>query len=376
MSRLEGPAPALQIAVDMARRAIWFLPVVVALGAYWGINGVASAAYACAVVVVNFLLAAWLLAVTGRISFALMAGAAMFGYLLRPSPSRASSPHPRPPTRSTVPPPARPRNPTHQESQGAHVFAELKFPGIEEMVQWPAAFGEGTPFAFNKVALISLIAMAVPVIWFLVAGGSAKKSLVPRGAQNLAETSIEFIEKQVIGQAIGPDGLPYLPLLISMFLFIFVGNLFGIIPTSHFGANARMANPVLLAVLTWFVFIGVGLKHNGLGYLKASLFPPGVPKALYLLVTPIEFISTFLVRPFSLAVRLFANSLAGHILLVTFSVLTATLWSLSPLVVAAPFSFFMLIAFTGFELLVAFLQAYIFTLLTAVYIGGALHPHH
>lgn len=256
------------------------------------------------------------------------------------------------------------------------MFAELKFPGIEEMVQWPAAFGEGTPFAFNKVALISLIAMAVPVIWFLVAGGSAKKSLVPRGAQNLAETSIEFIEKQVIGQAIGPDGLPYLPLLISMFLFIFVGNLFGIIPTSHFGANARMANPVLLAVLTWFVFIGVGLKHNGLGYIKASLFPPGVPKALYLLVTPIEFISTFLVRPFSLAVRLFANSLAGHILLVTFSVLTATLWSLSPLVVAAPFSFFMLIAFTGFELLVAFLQAYIFTLLTAVYIGGALHPHH
>ena len=83
LSRLEGPAPALQIAVDMAKRAIWFLPVVVALGAYWGINGVASAAYACAVVVVNFLLAAWLLAVTGRISFALMAGAAMFGYLLR-----------------------------------------------------------------------------------------------------------------------------------------------------------------------------------------------------------------------------------------------------------------------------------------------------
>jgi F-type H+-transporting ATPase subunit a len=256
------------------------------------------------------------------------------------------------------------------------VLAEVKFPGIEEMVEWPAMFLKDTNFSFNKVALLSLFAMAIPTVWFLVAGSKAKKSLVPAGPQNLAETSVEFIEKQVIGQAIGPDGLRYLPLLLSMFLFILFGNLFGIIPTAHFGANARMANPVLLAVLTWLIFIGVGVKHNGLGYFKSALFPPGVPKALYILVTPIELISTFLVRPFSLAVRLFANSLAGHILLITFSVLTATLWSASPLVAAAPFSFFMLIAFTGFELLVAFLQAYIFALLTAVYIGGALHPAH
>jgi len=97
---------------------------------------------------------------------------------------------------------------------------------------------------------------------------------------------------------------------------------------------------------------------------------------LYFLVTPIELISTFLVRPFSLAVRLFANSLAGHILLVTFAVLSATLWTASALAAALPFAFFMLVAFTGFELMVAFLQAYIFSLLTAVYIGGALHPEH
>ncbi len=254
------------------------------------------------------------------------------------------------------------------------MFAELKFPTIEEMVVWPEAFFKGTNFGFNKVALISLIAMAVPVIWFLFAG--SKKSLVPAGAQNLAETTIEFVEKQIIMQTIGRDGLAYLPLLISMFLFILIGNLFGIIPTSHFGANARMANPVILALLAWVVFIGVGVKHHGLRYFKMALFPPGVPKALYLLVTPIEFISTFLVRPFSLAVRLFANSLAGHILLITFSVLTATLWSASALAAASPFSFFMLVAFTAFELMVAFLQAYIFTLLTAVYIGGALHPEH
>ena len=256
------------------------------------------------------------------------------------------------------------------------MLAEVKFPGIEEMVQWPAMFFKDTNFAFNKVALISLIAMAIPVVWFYVAGAKAKQSLVPEGAQNLAETSIEFIEKQVIGQAIGADGMRYLPLLLSMFLFILFGNLFGIIPTAHFGANARMANPVLLAILTWLVFIGVGIKHNGPKYFKEALFPPGVPPALYILVTPIELISTFLVRPFSLAVRLFANSLAGHILLITFSVLSATLFAKSLLIVAMPASFFMLVAFTGFELLVAFLQAYIFALLTAVYIGGALHPAH
>ncbi len=93
------------------------------------------------------------------------------------------------------------------------------------------------------------------------------------------------------------------------------------------------------------------------------------------LVVPIELISTFIVRPFSLAVRLFANMLAGHILLVTFSVLTITLFTASFLIVVWPFSFFMLVAFTGFEVMVAFLQAYIFTLLTAVYIGGAIHLH-
>ena len=256
------------------------------------------------------------------------------------------------------------------------MFAELKFPGIEQLVIWPNWFGDGQFYAFNKVAFLSFLAMAIPVGLFLIAGARSKKSLVPAGPQNLAEMSVEFVEKQVIMQAIGPDGLRYLPLLLSMFLFVFIGNLFGIMPTAHFGANARMANPIMLALISWVVFIGVGLKHHGLRYFKMALFPPGVPWLLYFLVTPIELISTFLVRPFSLAVRLFANSLAGHILLVTFAVLSATLWTASALAAALPFAFFMLVAFTGFELMVAFLQAYIFSLLTAVYIGGALHPEH
>ena len=251
----------------------------------------------------------------------------------------------------------------------------LKFPSIDEIVVWPAKFG-----GFNKIALISLIAVVVPTILFWLAAMKGKKNPIPRGVQNVVEASVDFMEKQIVMPTIGPDGMRYLPMLTAMFFFIFIGNLFEIIPTSHMPANARMANPLMLALVTWVMFIGVGLKHNGLGYLKQTLFPPGVPKALYLLVTPIEFISTFLVRPFSLAVRLFANMLAGHILLVTFSVLTLGLllaetmqFALVPLAIAP---FLGLVAFTAFELMVAFLQAYIFSLLAGVYIGGALHPAH
>jgi len=180
----------------------------------------------------------------------------------------------------------------------------------------------------------------------------------------------------VIGPAIGPDGMRYLPMLLSMFFFIFITNLFEVIPTAHMPANARMANPVVLALITFVMYVGVGLKHHKLHYLKEALFPPGVPKALYILVTPIELLSTFIIRPFSLAVRLFANMLAGHILLVTFSVLCITLWGFSILNLVNLIAFPMLVAFTGFEFMVAFLQAFIFALLTAVYIGGSLHPGH
>ena len=250
----------------------------------------------------------------------------------------------------------------------------VEFPPIELIVKWPSAFGDGTWYGFNKVGLISLIAMVVPSLFFFFAG--RKASAVPGKLQNVAETAIDFVEKQVILPAIGKEGMRYLPMLTAMVFFIWIGNLFEVIPTAQMPANARMANPLLLALTSWVMFIGVGVKHNGLGYFKSALFPPGVPKALYLLVTPIEFLSTFLIRPFSLAVRLFANMLAGHILLVTFSVLTITLVGSGILTIVGGLSFAMLVAFTGFEFMVAFLQAFIFALLTAVYIGGALHPEH
>ncbi len=249
----------------------------------------------------------------------------------------------------------------------------LEFPPIDNLVKWPAYFGEDTFFAFNKIGVISLLAMLIPTAMFLL----SKKELVPSGLQNVVESTVQFVENQVVMSAIGAEGRKYLPLLLSIFLFVFFGNIFEVIPTFQMPANARMANPVILALVAWATFIAVGVKSQGFGgFMKSSLFPPGVPKALYLLVTPIEFLSTFLLRPFGLAVRLFANMLAGHILLVTFGVLCITLWQASPLVAVLPFSFATLVGLTGFEVMVSLIQAFVFSLLTAVYISLSLHPHH
>jgi F-type H+-transporting ATPase subunit a len=126
------------------------------------------------------------------------------------------------------------------------------------------------------------------------------------------------------------------------------------------------------------MFIAVGIRHQGAKYFWNAVAPPGVPGALLLVVVPIEILSVFIVRPFSLAVRLFANMLAGHILLVTFAVLTDALVTANTpvLIPVAILPFFMLVFLTAFEVLVCFLQAYIFTILAAVYIGGSLHPEH
>ena len=167
--------------------------------------------------------------------------------------------------------------------------------------------------------------MIIILVFFFVA--VRKKADGADRAQNVAEATVDFVVDGIILQTIGPDGMSFLPFLLSLFLFIFITNIFEIIPFIQFPANARMANPLVLALIVWVVFLTVGYQGAGLSGLHArsTLFPPGVPKALYVLVTPIEFLSTFLVRPFSLAVRLFANMLAGHLLLVTFALLTDTL---------------------------------------------------
>ncbi len=259
-------------------------------------------------------------------------------------------------------------------------LASLTFPPIDEILRWKPFFGEGTWYAFNKIGLIALMATVATMALFIAAG--KKRALVPTGVQNLAEISVDFIREGIIAQTMGSkkEDVAWTGYLTALFFFIFFTNVTGIIPFIQMPATARMGIPALLAISSWILFIGMGVKKSGLGYFKAAVVPPGVPKALLPLVVLIEIVSTFLVRPFSLAVRLFANMLAGHLLLVTFAVMGHALFlaetkqlffvplSILPLV--------LFIAITVFEVLVVFLQAYIFTILTAVYLGGAMHPEH
>ncbi|MCS5687661.1 MAG: F0F1 ATP synthase subunit A [Actinomycetota bacterium] len=251
----------------------------------------------------------------------------------------------------------------------------LHFPPIAELLEWPGILFDGSIIELNKVGLIYLWAMAAPLVLFVLA--IRRSALVPKGVQTVAESSVDFVRENVVMQTIGPDGMRFMPFLMSLFFFIFFANITEVIPFIQFPANSRMAAPAVLAIIVWLVFNAVGIKSQGFfQYFKNTVIPPGVPGALLPLVAVIEFVSTFLVRPFSLAVRLFANMLAGHLLLVTFAVLTTALWTPGPLAAIVWAPFVVLIGLTGFEILVAFLQAFIFTILTAVYIGGALHPEH
>lgn len=249
----------------------------------------------------------------------------------------------------------------------------LEFPPINAILRWKDLFP-----TFNKVALIAVAAAVIGSVIFLLAGRKDAK-VAPRGVRNIAEASVEFIENGIVMQTMGRDGLGWTPFLLAMFIFIYFCNVPGIIPILQMPATARIAIPMMMSLMVWVLFIGTGIKHQGLGgYFKSVLFPPGVPKALYILVTPIEFISTIIVRPFSLTVRLMANMMAGHILLVTFALLSEALFQARDkiLIPIGILPFLMLVFLTAFEVLVGFLQAYIFTILAAVYIGEAAHPSH
>jgi len=248
----------------------------------------------------------------------------------------------------------------------------LEFPPVSHLVEWRTLFGSGA-FAVNKVVLL-MWATAI-IVFALSMTAARRRHLVPAGVQNVMEAAVDFVQNGIILQTMGPDGLSWTPFLYTVFCFVLVGNLFEVVPVVQMPINARFALPMFMALVVWVIFNYIGIKSQGFfGYFKNMLFPPGVPKPLYALVTPIEFVTTELVRPLSLSVRLFANMLAGHLLLATFAVLSTALFASTYIGAAVPFS--LLVALTGFEVLVAALQAFIFTILTAVYIGGSMHPEH
>jgi F-type H+-transporting ATPase subunit a len=249
----------------------------------------------------------------------------------------------------------------------------LEFPPLGHIVDWPELVGDDT-WGINKVVIIYAIAVALTMLIFILGN---KKQLVPTGMQNAAEMSVEFVEDQIVVPTVGTEGLKWAPYLMSLFFFIFFCNIFEIIPLFQMPATARIALPMFLALLSYVLYHGAGFKEHGpIGYLKHALVPPGVPVALLPLVMLIEFVSKFLVQPFSHTVRLFANLLAGHILLVTFAVLTSGLLVAKWYVIFFPLPLVGVIFFTAFEVLVSFLQAYVFALLAGVYIGAAVSHEH
>ena len=252
-------------------------------------------------------------------------------------------------------------------------------PGIEEFFYDPF-FLEGTPFAVNRLVLMMFFVTGLLCLIFVKA--FSKPAVVPRGLQNVVEVGLDFVRVQIVDEIIGREGRKFLPYLTALFFFILFANMTSILPPFHLPTTGVVALPLLFAAITWVLYIYTGAKAQGLGhYIKGSLFPPGVPAPIYILVTPIEFVSTFILRPVTLTIRLLANMLAGHLILALFFASTTYLlygfrdgrwWT-------ALFGIGSLgagIAFTFFEALVIFLQAYIFTLLTAVYLAGSLEPDH
>jgi F-type H+-transporting ATPase subunit a len=229
------------------------------------------------------------------------------------------------------------------------------------------------PTRLNAIAI--LMAGVVSLI-FLIA--FRKPQVVPRGMQNLGEIAVDFVQVQIIDEIMGKEGRRFLPLMCTIFFMILALNLTGVIPLLNITATSAIGFPLVLAAIAWVMFNYVGIKkQGGWHYLKGVLFPPGVPFLIYFLLTPIELISTFILRPVTLTIRLMANMMAGHFMLALFfGGANYLLFHADVQIrVFGVASVLMGFIFTIFELVVAFLQAYIFTLLTAVYIAGAQEAH-
>jgi F-type H+-transporting ATPase subunit a len=225
------------------------------------------------------------------------------------------------------------------------------------------AFTNSSAYMFGSVALITL----------LMVGGMASKSLVPGRIQSVAEIAYEFVANTIRSTA-GKEGMKFFPLIFSLFMLVAVSNMVGVIPYS-FTVASHIIVPAALAFLVFFTVLIYGFYKNGLKFFKLFV-PSGIPIYILPLVVFIEIFSFFL-RPISHSVRLFANMLAGHIALAVFASFIPVLAGIGIVgYFGAVLPLGMVMALTALELLVAFLQAYVFTILTCIYINDAIHPGH
>jgi F-type H+-transporting ATPase subunit a len=223
----------------------------------------------------------------------------------------------------------------------------------------------GLDASFTNSSLMMVIGVALVSVFLI--GSMRGRALVPDRLQSMAELSYEFVANMVRDNA-GSEGMKFFPFIFTLFFYILIMNMLGMFPYS-FTVTSHIIVTVALALLVFFAVTIFGLVRNGAKFLRLFV-PSGVPVWLLPLLIPIEIIS-YLVRPFSLSVRLFANMMAGHTMLKVFAGFVVTLgitggW--------APLLF--MVAFTGLEILIAFLQAFVFAVLSCIYLNDALHPEH
>ena len=258
---------------------------------------------------------------------------------------------------------------------GCHIGSGCGYPapGYPESFVFRPLFTIGSFSVTMPVLLIVLCAVLV-IAFFWAAFHNPK--LVPRGVQNLGELGMMFVRDQILRPMMGKRGDGYLPFLVSLFFFIWFMNLMEVIPVAQFPPMSIFAFPVALMLMVYVTYNYVSIKNLGFGGYFKSMIPSGVPGPILIILVPVEVLQYILVRPFTLAVRLFGNMFAGHILVAVFTIATWYLVSAGFSLIFAAASFTMTVVLTGFEMLIQGLQAYIFTILTAQYIGGAYEAAH
>lgn len=237
---------------------------------------------------------------------------------------------------------------------------------------------EGTIFEFNRIQVVRVAAVVLLVLVFWLVG--RKATLIPGRMQSVIEIVLLFIRTQIVEEVIGKDnGKRYVAPLTTLFVTIAFFNLTGVIPLLNIAGTSLIGLPLVMALWVFVMYIGAGVRKHGVGgFLKTSLFPAGVPWPIYIMLTPVEILQVFFLRPFTLALRLAANMIAGHLLLVTafagthvlFLEASGAMKGIGVLTLAGG------LAFTLFEIFVALLQAYVFTILSAVYINLSIEEEH
>ncbi len=239
-----------------------------------------------------------------------------------------------------------------------------------------AIIWEGASFELNRLTLARFFAAGVLILIFVITAAAVK--LRPSRGQLLVELLMDFVRDQVGIELLGTRrGKRYATVLAFVFFSVLAMNLTGILPGINIAASSVMSVPLVFAVFSYIAFIAAGIKaRGGVGFFREQLFPPGIPWPAYILLTPIELVSTFVVRPATLAIRLLSNMIAGHMLLaLTYFGTQSLMLAAAGFKPLAAVTFASSVVVTLFEIFVAVLQAYVFTILTAVYIKMSVEAH-